>query len=104
MGNPLGSHSGINKMGCVYYTVPSLPPEYLSSLDNIFVSYLLHFQDRGTFKINNCDMYNALIKELINLEINGISVTVHFKTYQIYFDLGLVLGDNLGLNSILGFV
>lgn len=104
MGNPLGSHSGIHKMGCVYYTVPSLPPEYLSSLDNIFVGYLFHSQDRGTFKINNYDMYKALIKELIDLDTNGISITVNFKTYQIYFALGLVLGDNLGLNSILGFV
>lgn len=28
IGNPLGSHSGIHKMGCIYYTVPALPPEY----------------------------------------------------------------------------
>ncbi|KAF0717925.1 Uncharacterized protein FWK35_00032614, partial [Aphis craccivora] len=77
-------------------TVPSLPPEYLSSLDNIFVSYLLHFQDRGTFKINNCDMYNALIKELINLEINGISVT-----NELNYDIDMNLADNsqTGLNE-----
>lgn len=25
MGNPLGSHSGVHKMGCVYYTVPAFP-------------------------------------------------------------------------------
>jgi len=48
-------------------------------------------------------MFNALIKKLIDLHENGISVTVNLNTYQIYFALGLVLGDNLGLNSNLGF-
>lgn len=48
-------------------------------------------------------MFNALIKELLDLHENGISITVNLNTYQIYFALGLVLGDNLGLNSILGF-
>lgn len=62
MGNPLGSHSGIHKIGCVYYTVPALPPEYLSSLENIFIAFLFHSEDRGIHKINNHDMFNALIK------------------------------------------
>jgi len=26
MGNPLGSHSGVHKMGCVYYSVAAPPP------------------------------------------------------------------------------
>jgi len=103
MGNPLGSHSGVHKIGCVYYTVPAIPPEYLSSLENIFIAYLFHSEDRGIQKVNNHIMFNALIKELIDLHENGISVTVNLNTYQIYFALGLVLGDNLGLNSILGF-
>lgn len=98
MGNPLGSHSGIHKMGCVYYSVPALPPEYLSSLENIFVAYLFHLDDRGTYKINNDKMYKALIDELIDLQTNGISICVNSEIHHIYFALGLVLGDNLGLN------
>jgi len=104
MGNPLGSHSGIHKMGCVYYSVAALPPEYLSSLENIFVAYLFHSDDRGTYKINNDKMFKALIDELIDLQTNGISICVNSEIHHIYFALGLVLGDNLGLNSILGFV
>lgn len=46
IGNPLGSHSGIHKMGGVYYTIAALPPEYLSSLENIFTAYLFHSNDR----------------------------------------------------------
>lgn len=104
MGNPLGSHSGIHKMGCVYYTVAGLPPEYLSSLDNIFPAFLFHTQDRGYQSIPNKQMFSALIKELVSLQEDGIMICIDGKEIKIYFSLGLVLGDNLGLNSILGFV
>lgn len=104
MGNPLGSHSGIHKIGCIYYTVAALPPEYLSSLNNIFTAFLFHTSDRGTTKVPNKIMFSRLINELIDLQTNGISVCVDNAYTTIYFALGLVLGDNLGLNSILGFV
>jgi len=93
-------YSGIHQMDCVYYSVPALPPEYLSSLENIFVAYLFHSDDRETYKINNHKMYRALIDELLDLQTNGISICVNSEIHHIYFALGLVLG----LNSILGFV
>jgi len=101
MGNHLGSHSGVHKMGCVYYSVAAVPPEYLSSFNNIFVAFLFHSADRGQSKINNKKMFAALIKELIDIQENSILLSTNVT---IYFTLGLVLGDNLGLNSILGFV
>lgn len=101
MGNPLGSHSGIHKIGCIYYTIPAFPPEYLSSLDNVFVAFLFHSSDRSRHKISNKKMFRALIKELIEIQEYGIQLS---NNITIYFALGLVLGDNLGLNSILGFV
>ncbi|CAI6347439.1 unnamed protein product [Macrosiphum euphorbiae] len=104
MGNLLGSHSGIHKIGCIYYTVAALPPEYLSSLNNIFTAFLFHSSDGGITKVPNKIMFSRLINELIDLQTNGISVCVGNTYTTIYFALGLVLGDNLGLNSILGFV
>jgi len=74
------------------------------NLGNIFVAYLFHSDDRGTYKINNDKTYRALINELIDLQSNGISICVNSEIHHIYFALGLVLGDNLGLNLILGFV
>lgn len=62
MGNPLGYHSGVHKMGCVYYRIVGFPPEYLSSLDNIFSAYLFHSDDRGT-KFSNNQIFSALVKE-----------------------------------------
>jgi hypothetical protein len=71
MGNPLGSHSGVHKMECVYYTVPAFPPEYLSTLDNIFPAFLFHSSDRGSSKFNNKTIFASLIKVLIDLQENG---------------------------------
>jgi len=103
MGNPLGSHSGVHKMGCIYYTIAGLPPEYLSSLDNIFTAYLFHSDDRGR-EFSNDQIFSALVKEIIDLQENGITINIDSNDITVYFALGLVLGDNLGLNSILGFV
>lgn len=97
MGNPLGSHSGVHKMGCVYYTIPSIPPEYLSSLENIFPAFIFHSSDRGAQKINNKTMFSSIITELIDLEKNGISICVNLTNINVHFVLALVLGDNLGL-------
>jgi len=80
------------------------PPQYLSSLDNIFPVFLFHTQDRGYESISNKQMFSALIKELVSLQEEGIIIFINGKEIKIYFSLGLVLGDNLGLNSILGFV
>jgi len=49
-------------------------------------------------------MFSALIKELIELQETDIQISINSEVYTIYFCLGLVLGNNLGLNSILGFV
>ena len=45
-----------------------------------------------------------LVNELNFLKNNGIVITVDGKKHQIYFQCSLILGDNLGLNSIFGFV
>lgn len=36
--NPLGSHSGEYKLGAVYVSIGCLPPQYMSSLKNIFLA------------------------------------------------------------------
>lgn len=45
-----------------------------------------------------------LWREIRFLETNGIEINVENKTHKIYFKLILILGDNLGLHSLLGFI
>jgi len=38
------------------------------------------------------------------LETEGIQLSIGSKNIQVYFKLALIIGDNLGFHSILGFV
>ncbi|KAE8739259.1 hypothetical protein FOCC_FOCC015243, partial [Frankliniella occidentalis] len=109
IGNVLGSHSGVYKLGAVYVWCPCLPPEFMSSLENYFLTMLFHCDDRKADNpyfesSNNHIVFAKVIEELNFLRSQGISVVTEQGTFQVYFDLGLIIGDNLGLNYIFGFV
>lgn len=100
--NPLGSHNSIHKLGAAYVSVGCLPSCYTSQLTSIFLILLYHSSDRVQF--GNRVIFQPLIEEFNCLSRNGI----HFQTEgfegTIYFELGAVLGDYLGIHSIMGFV
>jgi hypothetical protein len=48
-------------------------------------------------------VFQPLINELKLLESVGVIANIRGKDTKIAFKLGLILSDNLGLNSILGF-
>ncbi|CAH0560966.1 unnamed protein product [Brassicogethes aeneus] len=100
-GNPLGSRAGIHKLGGVYFSIAAIPPEFSSRLENIFLAQI--FETRYMKMFTNQEIFNPLINELKKLESDGITVNLKSGEKQIYFYLAAVLGDNLGLNSILGF-
>lgn len=99
--NALGSHAGNNKLGAVYVSMPCLPPELSSSIENIFLVQLFKSSDRQEF--GNELIFAELISELNFLEDVGIDILYNGEIYRVCFSLGLILGDNLGLHSILGF-
>ncbi|XP_043279805.1 uncharacterized protein [Venturia canescens] len=98
--NPLGSHRGIAKCGAVYLSIPCLPPEMQSKLENIFLFILFNSLDRQIF--SNGPIFRKAIEELEFLEKHGISIKTEQGSHQIYFSLQLILGDNLGLHSLFG--
>lgn len=57
--------------------------------------------DRQEF--GNQVIFAELIPELNFLENVGIDILYKDKLYRVFFSLGLILGDNLSLDSILGF-
>ena len=99
--NPFGSSSGIHKLGAIYYSIIGMPPEFLSSLENIFLALLFHSSDRTEF--GNQATFQILIDELTFLQSEGI-ISLSGKEVQLYFKLMSILGDNLGLHSIFGLV
>ncbi|XP_060864320.1 uncharacterized protein LOC132940616 [Metopolophium dirhodum] len=99
--NALGSHAGTTKLGAVYVSLPCLPPDLASSLENIFLVQLFKSNDRQEF--GNQVIFAELISELNFIENVGIDILYNGEMYRVFFSLGLILGDNLGLHSILGF-
>lgn len=99
--NALGSHSSIHKLGAAYVSLPCLPKHYQSQLSSIFMALLYHSSDRVEF--GNRIIYEPLIEEINFLARHGISFNLADFKGIIYFELGLILGDNLGLHSVTGF-
>lgn len=86
----------------MYVSIPCLPPDLYSKLNNIFLAQLYHADDGKIFPKER--IYSYIIKELQLLETEGITLVIEGRNIQVYFKLALIIGDNLGLHSILGFV
>lgn len=99
--NPLGSKAGIYKIGAVYVSLACIPTDFISLLENIFLAQLFYSSDRSCY--GNKKTFNNIIKEFEFLEREGITITVNDKQTKVYFTMVALLGDNLGLNSLLGF-
>jgi len=70
--NPLGSHSGSQKLGALYISLPCLPPELSSSINNIFLAGLFKSYDRTEF--GNHTIFKHIIDQLNFLK--NISIIV----------------------------
>jgi len=97
--NPLGSHSNYQSISAIYYSFPLI--ENNSKLSNIFLAALIKSIDLKEFGNDPC--LSQLIDEINYLEKEGINIVTETGEFHVYFILGIILGDNLGLNSILEF-
>ncbi|KAL7292930.1 hypothetical protein TKK_0013383 [Trichogramma kaykai] len=101
-GNALGSHASTNKFGATYAEIGALPPKIAARLDSILFCSLINAKDKS--EAENNEVFDDLIKELNFLATHGIQINVQGRNYNVKFRLVLIVGDNLGLNQILGFV
>lgn len=99
-GNALGSHAGDYKLGAVYISIVSIPPEKSSRLENIFVAQVFHSNDRLYF--GNEAIFKKIVEELKYLEEVGLDIALTTKNVTVKFILVTLSGDNLGLHGILG--
>lgn len=99
----LGSHAGLaGKVGAVYASCPSVPEKYQAKLENIFITMLFNVIDRKN--VEDAVLFSKLIDELNFLQDEGIKIKEGNNTEKtVYFKFVLLLGDNLGLNSLFGF-
>ena len=97
----MGSHAGEEKLGGVYVSLTTLPPHLVAKLHNIFLSTIFH--SKYIKKFGNEKVFATTREDLNILSEKGIKINIDGQVQTIYFDCGLVLGDNLGLNTICGF-
>lgn len=99
-GNALGSHAGSQSIAATYCQIACLPPQYSAMLENIFVA-MLHYSSDKSF--GNGTIFRELVKDLNHLDREGVIIKSPNGPVKLYFKLALILGDNLGLNTALGF-
>lgn len=97
--NPLGSHSNFHSVSAFYYSFPL--EDNCSKLSNIYLAALIKHVDLKLFGNDQC--LHGLVNEINMLEKEGIDIVTQEGTFHVYFILGIILGDNLGLNSVLEF-
>lgn len=85
----------------VYCCIPCLPPEYVSKLENIFLVQLHKYEDHKL--LGNNKIFINVINEIRELVSHGIVINKNDKEKRVFFKLCYIVGDNLGLNTILGF-
>lgn len=99
--DPLSSHAGKHSICGVYYSFPTIPKFQTSILNNIFVAAFIKSKDMKEYGINQS--LRPLIDVIKTLETDGIEIKSGNSTMKVYFILGQILGDNLGLNQVLGY-
>ncbi|KAJ8674423.1 hypothetical protein QAD02_005685, partial [Eretmocerus hayati] len=101
-GNALGSHASETNLGTFYAQIACMPSNFASKMSSIVVSDIFMSKDRKTF--GNEAVFSALKKDARYLRRVGIRIQIKGKWYRVKFVLCLILGDNLGLNSIFEFI
>lgn len=96
-----GSHAGDHSIFALYYTLPGIPKAFQASLKNMFIALLFLLSDmvNGTKAV-----FRPVLQELKYLSEHGITIQTENGEQQVYFALALVLGDNLGVHEMLGFM
>ena len=101
--NPIGSKTGIHKLGAFYFVIKNFPPAANSALSNIHLLALCHADDIKKHKSVD-PVLNIIISELNQLHDEGFSINVSGEDRHIRCFLTQFVGENLGLHSILGYM
>lgn len=101
-GIALGSHAGVHKFGAIYTYIACLPPSIASKLSSIIFTGLICAKDKKL--CTNEQVFKYLIDELNYLSTKGIALNINNAKKIVYFQLTLIIGDNLGLNEIFDMI
>ncbi len=81
MNNALGAHRRRGLETCSYYSFPTVPPEYNSRLENIFVAQI--FSTKANKDFGNFSCYERMIHRLNDFARNGITLNINGKDQKV---------------------
>ncbi|KAJ8017637.1 hypothetical protein HOLleu_44812 [Holothuria leucospilota] len=97
--NPLGSKTSIHKIGAFYFVLKNFPPKFNSNLQNIHCAALCHTEDLKKYGFD--PIVKHIVADLNYLSKHGVALPDgSFKKGT----LTQFSADNLGANSLFGFV
>ena len=99
--NPLGSRRGIHKLCAFYLSLICLPRKYQSSLNNVLLVALVKSKYVTEYGIDT--VLDVICDELQRMYNDGIAVHCQEFNGVVRPKLFQVIGDNLAVNSVLGF-
>ena len=99
--NPIGTKTGLHKLGGFYFRILNLSRKHNAKLDNIHLLALTYRQDITKYGMSA--VLEPIVKELLSLECGLDITTEDGSTRHVSCILGNVVADNLGLHRILGY-
>ena len=101
--NPLGSRKGIHKLTAVYASFLCLPSKYRANLRNIMLVALVPAQFVSKYGMDS--ILSPVVQELKEIERTGLQLNCPGEYVgSVKPRLFQVIGDNLALNTMLGYV
>lgn len=100
--NPLGSRRGIHKIGFIYLSLRNIQPVFNSRLCNIHIVAAFNTLDRSKYGFDK--ILGPIVKDIKQLEQG---VDLQLPDGRVVHKRGTVVqivGDNLGINQLFGFV
>ena len=99
--NPLGSHTKVHKIGCLFFSIGNIHPKFRSQLKTMFLVALATAPVINTHGID--EVLRPFVEELQDLHKNKLDVYVNGTCEK--YDVALLsfLADNLAAHQVGGF-
>jgi hypothetical protein len=99
--NPIGSYVSKHKLGCLFFTLANIRPQYRSSLKAINLVAVGKYEDILRYGIDA--FLSPFVDDIKALYCDGISVAVGSEACTFYGGLLVFLADNLAAHAVGGF-
>ena len=99
--NPIGSYVARHKLGCLFFTLGNIRPQYRSTLKAINLIAVAKYKDISKYGIDA--FLSPFVDDLKTLFCDGITTVIGGKSHVFYGGLLAFLADNLAAHTVGGF-